>query len=65
MRAYLKYLKESVIWMISILMLSFSLVTVYSFVQILVKIEGELFLLLFVQAFNVCVHWILFNVCDT
>ena len=41
MRAYLKYLKgDPVIWMISILMLSFSLVTVYSFVPILVKIEG-------------------------
>ena len=41
MRAYLKYLKgDPVIWMISILMLSFSVVTVYSFVPILVKIEG-------------------------
>ncbi len=41
MRAYLKYLKgDPVIWIISILMLSFSLVTVYSFVPILVKIEG-------------------------
>lgn len=41
MRAYLKYLKgDPVIWIISILMLAFSLVTVYSFVPILVKIEG-------------------------
>ena len=41
MRAYLKYLKgDPVIWIISILRLSFSLVTVYSFVPILVKIEG-------------------------
>ena len=41
MRAYFKYLKgDPVIWMISILMLSFSLVTVYSFVPILIKIEG-------------------------
>ena len=41
MRAYLKYLKgDPVIWIISILMLSFSLVTVYSFVPILVRIEG-------------------------
>ena len=41
MRAYLKYLKgDPVIWIISILMLSFSLVTVYSFVPILIKIEG-------------------------
>ena len=41
MRKYLAYLKgDPVIWMITLLMLSFSLVTVYSFVPILVKIEG-------------------------
>jgi cell division protein FtsW len=41
MRDYLKYLKgDPVIWIITILMMSFSLVTVYSFVPILVKIEG-------------------------
>ena len=41
MREYLKYLKgDSVIWIISLLMLAFSLVSVYSFVPILVKIEG-------------------------
>lgn len=41
MRKYLIYLKgDSVIWMITLLMLAFSLVTVYSFVPILVKIEG-------------------------
>ena len=41
LRSYLKYLKgDPVIWMITILMMSFSLVTVYSFVPILVKIEG-------------------------
>ena len=41
MREYLKYLKgDPVIWIITILMMSFSLVTVYSFVPILVKIEG-------------------------
>jgi len=41
MREYLKYLKgDSVIWIITILMLAFSLVTVYSFVPILIKIEG-------------------------
>ena len=41
MRKYLTYLKgDPVIWMISLLMLAFSLVTVYSFVPILVKIEG-------------------------
>ena len=41
MREYLKYLKgDSVIWIIAILMLAFSLVTVYSFVPILIKIEG-------------------------
>ncbi len=38
---YLKYLKgDRVIWIITLLMLSFSLVSVYSFVPILVKIEG-------------------------
>lgn len=41
MREYLKYLKgDSVIWIITLLMLAFSLVSVYSFVPILVKIEG-------------------------
>ena len=41
MREYLKYLKgDPVIWIITILMMSFSLVTVYSFVPILVKIDG-------------------------
>jgi len=41
MRSYLKYLKgDSVIWLITIFMMAFSLVTVYSFVPILVKIEG-------------------------
>jgi cell division protein FtsW len=41
MKEYLKYLKgDNVIWIITLLMLSFSLVTVYSFVPILVKIEG-------------------------
>ena len=41
LRSYLKYLKgDPVIWIITILMMSFSLVTVYSFVPILVKIEG-------------------------
>lgn len=36
-----KYLKgDKVIWMISLLMLAFSLVSVYSFVPILVKVEG-------------------------
>jgi len=41
MRYYLKYLKgDPVIWMIVILLMSFSLVTVYSFVPVLVKIEG-------------------------
>jgi len=41
MREYLKYLKgDRVIWIITLLMLAFSLVTVYSFVPILVKIEG-------------------------
>jgi cell division protein FtsW len=41
MREYLKYLKgDGVIWIITLIMLAFSLVTVYSFVPILVKIEG-------------------------
>jgi cell division protein FtsW len=41
MRQYLKYLKgDGVIWIITLLMLMFSLVSVYSFVPILVKIEG-------------------------
>jgi cell division protein FtsW len=41
LRSYLKYLKgDPAIWIITILMMSFSLVTVYSFVPILVKIEG-------------------------
>lgn len=41
MRKYLQYLKgDRVIWIITLLMLSFSLVSVYSFVPILVKIEG-------------------------
>lgn len=41
MKAYLEYLKgDRVIWIITLLMLAFSLVTVYSFVPILVKIEG-------------------------
>jgi cell division protein FtsW len=41
MREYLKYLKgDPVIWIITILLMAFSLVTVYSFVPILVKIEG-------------------------
>jgi len=41
MRDYLKYLKgDPVIWIITLLMMGFSLVTVYSFVPILVKIEG-------------------------
>lgn len=41
MREYLKYLKgDPIIWIITILMMGFSLVTVYSFVPILVKIEG-------------------------
>ena len=41
LRSYLKYLKgDPVIWIITILMMAFSLVTVYSFVPILVKIEG-------------------------
>ncbi|MBM3453859.1 MAG: hypothetical protein FJX80_01785 [Bacteroidetes bacterium] len=41
MRDYLKYLKgDPTIWIITILLMAFSLVTVYSFVPILVKIEG-------------------------
>lgn len=41
MKTYLKYLKgDPVIWVISLILLSFSLVTVYSFVPILVKMEG-------------------------
>lgn len=41
MRNYLNYLKgDKVIWIITLLMLAFSLVSVYSFVPILVKIEG-------------------------
>ena len=41
MKAYLKYLKgDPVIWLVSLILLSFSLVTVYSFVPILVKMEG-------------------------
>ena len=41
MKEYLKYLKgDGVIWIISLIMLAFSLVSVYSFVPILVKIEG-------------------------
>lgn len=41
MRSLLKYLKgDSVIWVITLIMLAFSLVSVYSFVPILVKIEG-------------------------
>lgn len=41
MKEYLKYLKgDKVIWIITFIMLAFSLVSVYSFVPILVKIEG-------------------------
>jgi cell division protein FtsW len=41
LKEYLKYLKgDRVIWIITLLMLAFSLVSVYSFVPILVKIEG-------------------------
>lgn len=41
MRKYLKYLKgDKVIWVITLILLSFSLVSVYSFVPILVKMEG-------------------------
>jgi cell division protein FtsW len=40
-KEYLKYLKgDRVIWIITLIMLAFSLVSVYSFVPILVKIEG-------------------------
>jgi cell division protein FtsW len=41
MKEYLQYLKgDKVIWIITLLMLGFSLISVYSFVPILVKIEG-------------------------
>ena len=41
MKEYLKYLKgDRVIWIITLLMLAFSLVSVYSFVPILVKTAG-------------------------
>lgn len=41
MKEYLKYLKgDRVIWIITLLMLAFSLVTVFSFVPVLVKVEG-------------------------
>ncbi len=41
MRTYLSYLKgDPEIWIITLLMMAFSLVTVYSFVPILIKIEG-------------------------
>jgi cell division protein FtsW len=41
MKEYLKFLKgDRVIWIITMIMLAFSLVSVYSFVPILVKIEG-------------------------
>lgn len=41
MQSVLKYLKgDGVIWIITLLMLAFSLVTVYSFVPILIKMEG-------------------------
>lgn len=41
MHNVLKYLKgDSVIWVITLLLLAFSLVSVYSFVPILVKVEG-------------------------
>lgn len=41
MQALLKYLKgDRVIWVIALLMLAFSLVSVYSFVPILIKMEG-------------------------
>ncbi|MGC6434578.1 MAG: FtsW/RodA/SpoVE family cell cycle protein [Crocinitomicaceae bacterium] len=41
MKEYIKYLKgDRVIWIITMLMLAFSLVSVYSFVPILVKIQG-------------------------
>lgn len=42
MNKYLDYLKgDRVIWIITLLMLAFSLVTVYSFVPILVKMDGS------------------------
>lgn len=41
MKKYFKYLKgDGVIWVITLLLLAFSLVSVYSFVPILVKMEG-------------------------
>ena len=41
MQNLLKYLKgDPVIWVIALIMLAFSLVSVYSFVPILVKVEG-------------------------
>jgi cell division protein FtsW len=41
MQSILKYLKgDGVIWIITLLMLAFSLVSVYSFVPILIKMEG-------------------------
>ena len=41
MQNILKYLKgDRVIWVITLLMLAFSLITVYSFVPILIKMEG-------------------------
>lgn len=41
MKEYLNYLKgDRVIWIIALIMLAFSLVSVYSFVPILVKVEG-------------------------
>ena len=41
MKKYFKYLKgDGVIWVISLILLAFSLVSVYSFVPILVKMEG-------------------------
>lgn len=41
MKKYLKYLKgDGVIWIITLFLLAFSLVSVYSFVPILVKMEG-------------------------
>ncbi len=42
MNKYLEYLKgDRVIWIITLIMLAFSLVSVYSFVPILVKMEGS------------------------
>lgn len=41
MKKYFKYLKgDGVIWVITLILLAFSLVSVYSFVPILVKMEG-------------------------